>query len=755
MAVGPVIRYRASIAAPRARPMVDATAPTLKSALGDLWGGAAAMLVALPSAIAFGVTIYSAVDSSQAALGALAGILGATAIGLIAPTFGGTNRLISAPCAPAAAVLSAFAIEVVGQGVDIPTALLLLTAVGLIAGLLQVAMGAIRLGTLIKFVPYPVVSGYLSGVGLVIITSQIPRFLGIPKDMGFWTGLATPDAWRWQGMAVGALTIGAMLFAPKATKAVPAPILALAAGLLGYFALGLTDPSLLSLVDNGFVIGPLGHGGGGFIDGLLGRWSSIAALSPVQLEALAVPALTLAVLLSIDTLKTCVVLDALTRSRHNSNRELVGQGLANIVSATVGGIPGAGTMGATLVNLSSGGESRRSGIAEGVLSLIAFLVLAPIIAWVPIAALSGILIVVGFRMIDWHTLHFLKARDTVLDFAVIATVITFALSVSLIVASGAGVVLAVVLFLREQVGGTVVRRKVYGDEASSNRIRSREERDLLAQHGDQVAIFELQGSLFFGTANQLYLALEPELAKRKYLILDMRRVQTVDVTAGHVLDQVRDMLAERHGVLILSKMPRHLPSGRDVERYFDELGLVKRQSPVKVFADLDRAMEWVEDRIIEQAGFARDGEAPLDLREIELFKGRKDETLAALEQCMDQRTFRAGERIFAAGDTGDELFVIRQGLVRIMLPIEAGQSVCLGTFGRGAFFGEMAFLDGETRSADAVAYTDTALFVLSRRRLNVLAAEHRMVAFNLMEGLASLLAGRLRHTNAELRILES
>ena len=735
--------------------MAEVTVARPKGALGDLWGGSAAMLVALPSAIAFGVTIYSAIGRSEAALGALAGILGATAIGLVASTLGGTNRLISAPCAPAAAVLSAFALDLVAQHTSSATILLLLTAVGLLAGLAQVAMGAVRLGTLIKFVPYPVVCGYLSGVGLVIISSQVPRFLGVPKDLGFWEGLATPSAWRWQGMVVGALTVAAMLYAPKLTRAVPAPILALLAGALGYFGLGLVDPSLLALAGNPFVIGVLGGGGEGFLAGLVGRWTALADLDTAQIAGVLGPALTLAVLLSIDTLKTCVVLDTLTRSRHSSNRELIGQGLGNVASAVIGGMPGSGTMGATLVNLSSGGESRLSGIAEGVFSLIAYLVLAPIIAWVPVAALSGILIVVGFRMIDRHSLHLLRARDTMLDFVVIATVVAVALSVSLIAASGAGIVLAVFLFLREQVGGVVVRRKIYGNEASSNRVRLEEERDILARRGDQAVIFELQGSLFFGTANQLSLALEPELKTRKYVILDMRRVQSVDVTAGHVLDQVKDTLGEHHGTLIFSEMPHHLPSGRDVQRYFDELGLVRPENPIKVFADLDQALEWVEDRLLEDAALAHDPERPLDLHEIELFKGRKEETLVALDQCMDKRSFRAGERIFAAGDTGDELFLIRQGLVRIMLSIDAEVSRQLGTFGRGAFFGEMAFLDGDARSAAAFAVTDTSLFVLSRRRFDALAGEHRLAALNLMEGLASVLAGRLRHTDAQLRALET
>jgi len=730
--------------------------PKLENPAGDFWGGFAAMLVALPSAIAYGVTIYSVLGGAHAAMGALAGILGATAIGLVASSFGGTSRLISAPCAPAAAVVSAFAIEAMASGTSIDTTLLLLTLLGLLAGLMQVLFGVLRLGRLIKYMPYTVVSGYLSGVGLIIIGSQVPKLLGTPKDLHFWAALGTPGAWRWQGIAVGIVTIVVMVGAPRVIKAVPGAVLGLVAGVAVYFGLALLDPALLSLQANTLVVGALDSGGGGsFFTGLADRWTAFSDVSLQQMKMLAIPALTLAVLLSIDTLKTCVVLDALTRSRHDSNRELIGQGLGNLASGAIGGIPGAGTMGATLVNISGGAASRFSGMVEGVLALIAFLLLANFISWVPVAGLAGILIVIGVRMIDRNSLNYLKSRSTILDFAVIAAVIGTALTVSLIAASGVGIVLAVMLFIREQIGGSIVRRKLLGNETFSKRIRTHEEMEILTAHGNRAAIIELQGSLFFGTADQLYLSLEPELKTRDFVILDMRRIQTVDVTAAHLLEQVKDMLAERHGFLIFSAIPLTLPSGRDMQQYFDQVGLIRPDSPVRVFQSLDDALEWVEDRIIHEAALQRDEEVALELHEVELFAGRKEQTLAALEQCMEKRSVAAGATIFTRGDAGDELFLIRRGAVRIVLPLSDRQAHHLGTFGRGAFFGEMAFLDGEVRSANAVAFVDTELYVLSRRAFDKFAEEHKKLGLRLMEGIASVLASRLRYTNAELRVLES
>ncbi len=720
---------------------------------GDLWGGLAAMLVALPSAIAFGVTIFLPLGATYAAQGAIAGILGVTALGLIAGAFGGTNRLITAPCAPAAAVLSALAIQWSQNGITAESAVLMLTLMGLICGLIQVGFGAVGLGRLIKYVPYPVVSGYLSGVGLIIIISQVPKFLGPPKQVALWEGLASPSLWQWQGVAVGAVTIAVMVTAPMLTKAVPAAILGLASGVIAYFGLALADPALLTLPGNALVVGPLGGSGVSFGEAIAGRWKSIGGLDVAELGRLLVPAATLAVLLSIDTLKTCVVLDALTRSRHNSNRELVGQGLGNLASAFIGGVPGAGQMGATLVNMSSGAQTRLSGLIEGVLALIAFLILGTFIAWVPIPALAGILIVIGFRMFDRASLHLLKSRATILDFAVIVTVVVVALTVSLIAASGAGIALAVVLFIREQIRGSIVRGKAYGNQMFSKRVRLPDEMAILEKRGDHTAIFELQGSLFFGTTDQLYTTVEPELKTRTYIILDMRRVQSVDLTAVHMLEQIEGMLAERGAYLIFSHLPENVPSGQDMRQYFDQVGLVKSESHIQTFSELDEALEWVEERLIEEEHLERMLEKPLELREIDVFLGRKASTLAALESCMDKRSYKAGEKIFAQGDAGDEMFLIRRGAVRIVLSLSEKQGHHLATFGRGDFFGEMAFLDPAPRSADALAFTDTDLFVLSRTRFDTLAEEHKKLAMGLVLSVARVLSIRLRYANAELRAL--
>jgi sulfate permease, SulP family len=726
-----------------------------KQVPGDFWGALAAMLVALPASIAFGVTIYSAIAPSYAALGALAGIIGATVIGLVASTLGGTDRLISAPCAPAAAVLSAFAIELTHQGVAPSTIVLLLILLGILAGIVQLLLGFIGVGRLIKYIPYPVVSGYLSGVGLIIIGSQIPKFVGAAAGSRWWEVLLSPWGWDWRALAIGGATVIVAILAPKVTNKVPGTILGILAGLLTYFGLAVQDPSLWETANNPLVIGALGAAKEGYLASITGRWNEIGDLRLSQIAALIGTALTLAALLSIDTLKTCVVIDQLTRTQHDSNRELVAQGIANIASSSIGGIPGAGTMGATLVNLNSGAKTRISGVLEGLLSLVAALILGSFMAWIPVAALAGILIVIGIRMLDREPLRFIESRATVFDFGVVLSVIVVALTIGLIAASATGVILAIILFLREQIGGSVVRHKVYANQMSSTWYRPEAEMRIIEQKGDQAVIFELQGSLFFGTTQQLYGEIEPELGKRSYIILDLKRVLSVDVTAAHLLNNVRDALQERGAMLLLSGVREKLPNGRNLREFLEQTGVVTADdSVVRVFPELDAAIEWVENRILGERKAPSEEEKPILLHEMDLFKLHKDETMQDLEARLELRSYKAAETIYALGAPGDEIFWIRYGTVRIFAPLGAGRTRHIASFGRGDFFGGLAFLDNRPRGDDAIALTDTEVYVLSREQFNALAEEHKKLAFNLISAIARTLAIRLRNANTELTMLQ-
>jgi SulP family sulfate permease len=721
---------------------------------GDLWGGLAAMLVALPSSIAFGVLVYSAIGPELAGAGALAGILGAAALGIVAPIVGGNGGFITAPCAPAAAILSALAGGLAAKGGMAPdriVALLGLTA--LLAALFQLVFGFARVGRLIKFIPYQVVSGYLSGVALIIALGQLPKLLGLPKGTHLAEGLGLPALWRWQGIVVGLVTIAAVLAAPKLTTKVPAAIIGLAVGIGTYFALALGNPAMRTLTDNALVIGPI-TASGSFVGALGARASSLLHLRGADVALVLSSALTLAVLLSIDTLKTGVVLDALVRRRHDSNRELIGQGTANLASFFVGGMAGAGTMGATLVNVTSGGRTTRSGIAEGVFVLLAYLVLGSFIAWVPIGALAGILLVVAFRMFDRGAFRLLRNASTRVDFAVILTVVCVA-QVGLIAASATGIFLAILLFIRDQARSSVIvnRRDLRAVHAKRRRLLA--ETAILEAHGTEAVVVQLHGNLFFGTTDKLFTELEHDLTHCRYVLFDMRRVTSMDFTAAHLFEQMKARVADRGGELLLSSMPSGLARSSDIEGYLTQLGLVRGGKGIRLFETRDSAIEWIEDRLLEAHGWTgEDEDEALTLQEVEIFSAFDAETIREVSDAVTMRRLAAGEIICRQGDSGDELYLLRSGRVRALLPLEAGKVHHVATFCRGDFFGEMAFIDQEPRSATVEAVTPTELFLLSRARFDEVATRYPALAGIVFERLAVAISKRLRSADTELRVLE-
>jgi SulP family sulfate permease len=716
------------------------------------------MLVALPSSIAFGVLVYTALGPKYAGQGALAGLLGAAALGLVAPLCGRTPGLISAPCAPAAAVLSALVAALisgeVGGGIAPAAIPSLLALTALFSAGLQFFYGLLGGGRLIKYIPFSVVSGYLSGVGVIIALGQLPKLLGLPPGTRLASGLISPELWRWQGLAVGLVAIGVMGLAPRFTRKVPAAILGLASGVLAYFAIALVSPGLLSLEGNALVIGAV-PASGSVIGEMASRLGSLTALDLAAVKLVFFPALTLSVLLSIDTMKTCVVLGNLTRRRPDSDRELRGQGLGNLAAFAVGGFPGAGTLGPTLVNVTSGGRTLRSGLTAGGLVVLVLLFLGRLIAWVPVGALAGILLVVAWRMFDKSLLRLLRTPAGRLDLAVIAAVIVAAVAIDLIAAFGVGVALAVLLFVRHQIQTPVVRRKLYLDQFSSKTRRLPEERAILREQGSQGVFCELQGNLFFGTADQLLLQLEPELSARRYLLLDLRRVQSFDYTAAHLFEQVQLRLAERGGRLLFSGAPSGLLDKRDFGHYLGELEDPALGGGVLIAETLDSALEWIENRILEAEGAAKAGEEkPLELKDIYLFREFDATTLAALAGCMREMSAEPGQRIFAVGDPGDELYLVRRGSVRLLLPLEGGKRHHLATLGSGDFFGEIAFLDHGFRSVDVEAKERTELYVLHRRQFDARSLADPTLGVRVFTRIALTVAERLREADATLRLLE-
>ncbi len=718
------------------------------------------MLVALPGAVAYGLIIFAPLGPGAAAMGALAGASGAVALGLVAGLLGGTRGLVSAPCGPAAALLAALVVEWMGPGGVTPAEVpALLAVVVVLAGLLQVLIGLVGGGRLIKYIPYPVVAGYLSAAGVLVLLKQLPLLVGARAD-GLGPVLAGPSAWNVTALAVGAATIAGTLLAGRLKSPIPPTIVGLLAGVAAFLLLALRaggvlatgGGGLVAAAASGLVVGPMPSP----IPALTAvgaRFQAAAALPLDHLLLALPPALTLAVLLSIDTLKTCVMADALTQKHHDSDRELRAQGFGNLAAALCGGAPGSGVSGATLVNLASGGTTYRTGALAGGFALVALLLLAPVIAWVPVAALAGVLVVVAFRMFDWESLRLWLHPATVLDAFVVWGVIGAAAASNLMVAAGVGVALSILLFLREQVRSPVVARHGLGDQRRSKTRRRTREAAVLAEHGARLAIFELQGNLFFGTTDQLLGELEPHLKTSELVVLDLRRVRSIDLTAARMLVQVENRLASHGGALVLSGGLAS-PAAERLDRMLRQVGLLGGARQVQAFDDLDAALAWSEDQLLARHLVDPTPERALALSEMEVLKGLPPAGLAALEPLVEIRRFAAGQSLFQRGEEGHEIFFLRRGRIRIAATLARGGTAHIATFCRGDFLGDMAFLDGRPRSADAVAVTDAEAFVISRAALGQAVASDPVFGARFFEELGRALAARLRATGDVIRGLQ-
>jgi SulP family sulfate permease len=314
--------------------------------------------------------------------------------------------------------------------------------------------------------------------------------------------------------------------------------------------------------------------------------------------------------------------------------------------------------------------------------------------------------------------------------------------------------LAILMFIREQIHTTTIRKKAYGNKVFSKRFRNPEEWEVLYKAGAHNVIYELQGSLFFGTTDQLYTALEPELSQARYVLLDFNKVQSLDVTACHMIERIVHILQEHQATLIISRLPEHLPSGRDLHSYLDHIGILSKPN-TKVFGDMLDALEWMENQTIEAASLQGNAQNALTLAQFDIFQDFSSEQLSRLEQCAVMRTFVPGEQIFKAGEPGHELMLIARGQVKVSLALEANKTLHLATMGRGQFFGEMSFMDGSAYSADVYAVDEVQVWCIAREQFKPLDVADQVMQALITKAIALALAQRLRYTNTELLDLKN
>ena len=534
---------------------------------GDIFGGVTAGIVALPLALAFGIQVFGGLnDPSAASAGALAGLVGATMLGFFAALFGGTHSQISGPTGPMTVVAATLisGAWASSQG-NISSVLISMALAGLFCGLFQILFGIIKLGKYIRYIPYPVLSGFMSGIGVIIILQQLYPLVGL-KGSGSMIDLlmGIPDAVA-QGISIKALLLGLgtiliILYFPKLTNKVPATLVAL---------IVMTVISLFCKLDGKLIIGDIPSGlpmpffakAGIELGGI--DWLTV-------LKASLIPGLTLAGLGSIDTLLTSVVADNITKTKHNPNKELIGQGIGNAIAGLFCGLPGAGATMRTVVNVKSGGRTQISGMVHAILLLAILLGLGSLVKYVPLSVLAGILITVGWGIIDFKGFKDLfkipKADAVVLIVVFLVTVF-----VDLLTAVGIGMVIACVLFMKRASdlveGGyssstmtSADLHKGLPDPGQANFDKTlpwNDEGGIPDEMRQHIYIQRLNGPIFFGTINKFKEVMEDVPNDAKVVIIRMKLVSFMDQSGLYAMETaIKDLQARNILVLMTIIQPQ-------------------------------------------------------------------------------------------------------------------------------------------------------------------------------------------------------
>jgi len=479
---------------------------------GDAFGGLTAAVVALPMALAFGVAATG--DPAP-------GLWGAVIIGLVASLFGGTPTLISEPTGPMTVVFTSVILSLTATAPDKETAMAMAFTVVILAGIFQILFGVFRLGRYVTQMPYTVISGFMSGIGAILVILQLPAFLG-QKASGGVIGTLTSLPSLVAGiqpmeLALALITVGILWFTPSGIKKFcPPQLLALVLGTLLSVTL-FQDAGLKTIPAFNAELPTL----------------QMPNFSGGQMRLMFVDAAVLGMLGCIDALLTSVVADSLTRTEHDSNKELVGQGLANIVSGLFGGLPGAGATMGTVVNIQAGGRSALSGLVRALILMVVVLAAAPLASMIPLAVLAGIALKVGIDIIDWDFLqraHHLSVKAAVITYGVIALTVL----VDLITAVGIGVFVANVLTIDRM--SALQSRKVKTISTADDDVElSSDEQQLLDQASGKVLLFQLAGPMIFGVAKAI--AREHNaIGNCQVVVFDLSEVSHMGVTAAIALE---------------------------------------------------------------------------------------------------------------------------------------------------------------------------------------------------------------------------
>jgi MFS superfamily sulfate permease-like transporter len=685
--------------------------------------------------------------SDRVAEGAVVGLISAIVGGSIASVFRRASFVTTIPTNPnsliQATLLGGLLTAFNGNSA---LALLVFPICMTLAGVWQIVIGRTGLTRILKLVPYPVIAGFVSGIGFLIVLSQLPLF--IPGFALNHLADIEIDAPLLSRLSFGAAVVAGILLTMRWRPRVPALLAGLIAGAVFYHAMAYLAPG----VDLGPTIGAVDISGW--------RPANIfeagrAAAQIANYEAwriLILGSFTLALVGTLDTVFALHAARKMADIETDQNRDLVGQGAANVVTAAIGGLFVSTSLSLSSTNFQAGGRGRVSTLTVALVLLLGIAMAPGLIFALPRLVLAAILVVVGINVIDKWAIRMgalalfdpdSPARAQARRSSIVVLAVALATIWGQPIVGGAvGVALSCVVFMIEM-NRPVVRRQNTVASLRSKRIRSAAQRRLLADRGAEAAVFELQGALFFGNADELEMRIGRLPAAVKLVVLDFRNVKNIDASGAVVLQQIGSRLA-RHGKrLLLSGLP--------------ELQTLRAGTPditLNAFADLDGALEQAEEDIIARMSGDAGAAADIQLETSDFGLTMAAEHLALLASRMQSRTFTKGAVLCRAGDPSDRLWLLTKGSVSVW-DTAAGRRHRVASIGPGCTVGEMGLLNARPRSAEVCADHDVHAYELTTASLDWIAENCPDVGRAVLTSIARQLAERLRYATEELRLKAS
>lgn len=732
----------------------------MRNLKGDVFGGFSAAILTLPMSIGYGILAFAPLGIEFASKAALLGVYSAVLGGIVAGVFGGTPIQISGPKAPLTLVIGTF---VAGTSAKLMHSIPSITPemiIGLagvcimIAGICQLIFGLLGVGNLVKYVPQPVVAGFINGIALLLIVKQIRPILGIEPTVAIIDVFSSPEVINLPVAIVGITTIISIIIAKRYLKKVPSSLVALGIGSAIFYLLKMSIGSNFS----GEVIGQFNIGVPSPEVFMLWTLDLGSASYKILLQYLLLTGVILGLLASMDSLLASVVSDNLTGSRHNSRKELIGQGLGNVSCGIFGALPVAGSVPRSLVNYQNGGRTRLSGIICSLLMLLIIIFLAPVVSKIPIAVIAAIILIVGVSLVDNWSINVAKQlvdsgkihSETFFDVFIMLVVAIVTVSINLVAAVAIGIGIASAMFISRS-GRSIIKRKYLGSNFHSRKLRNLEQSSLLEKHGDKILIIELHGPLFFGSAENLAIEIERSMATTHYCILDFRNINDIDSTGASILLRIKNKLEKQQKFLLVSHLSENQLLGKLLKRIHEHEFFDKRY----VFVNIDSALEWAEDDLLSGIAPHTENAHISSLHQIELFRNFTETEIDIINSKLTSCMYAKDELVLKEGASDRDLYVLIKGSISIKLHlVEKNHQTRIFTFSAGVPFGEVSFLDESPRSADVWANEESEALCLRYDRFLQLREQHPEIATKLVTNLSIELSRRLRRTSDQLRILE-